>query len=117
MDCENLSPKALEIFKKLEPLFPPNPWKTPQWQVEGIVIDNWTYDLRKEADRKRLEEWHLHMIGFKMRSDARRILEESGTLLGVENRHIPQGIQRHLEILLILSDLDFQIETGDFTDM
>lgn len=117
MDCEKLSSNALEIFKKLEPFFPPGPWKTPQWQVEGIVISNWTYDLRKQVDRKRLEDWHLHMVGFKMREDAKRMLEKGGTLLGIEHRHIPQGIQHHLEILLILSDLDFQIETGDFIDM
>ena len=116
MDCEKLSPNALKIFKRLRPFYPPDSWQKPQWKEEGIVLDNGIYDLRKQADRKRLEENKLQMVGYSMRLQAKQIMDKESSLVDLEHRHIPKSVQVYLEILLILDELDFQIETMDLVE-
>lgn len=113
-DVDVLSPKAQVIFAKLELYFPPDPWKNPRWLPEGIVKDNWVYDLRKNADRKRLETWENSMIGYSVKTQASMYRDKhQGSLDGFTDTTFPRSIRRHVEVLLIVSDLDFQIETGD----
>jgi len=116
VDSETLSPKALEIFSKLKPFYVQDSWGNPQWKEEGIIIDNGPYDLRKKTERQRLEQTQKQIIGFLMFLCAKKIMKDESTLIGLTSNHIPISVQRHLEILLILDELDFQIETMDFVD-
>lgn len=115
-DCEKLSTGALEIFKKLEPFFPPDPWKNPQWKEEGVVISNWTYDLRKHADRERLEIWTQRRIGSSIRTTAGVLKAKEGSLESFTEQKFGEYIKKLVELLLILDDLSFQIETQDILD-
>jgi hypothetical protein len=116
-NCEQLSPKAKEIFKKLEPFFPPDPWKKPCWEEEGVVTHNGRYDLRKAADRKKLEDWNKSFVGYILVLQASMYRDSHGGLLiGFDREHITPHMQNVAELLLILQDLDFQIETGDLMD-
>ena len=68
----------------------------------------------ENADRKRLEAWEKSMIGYLVEIQASMYRDKhSGSLDGFTNVTFPRTIQRHAEILLIVTDLDFQIETGD----
>ena len=117
MDCEKLSTKALGIFKKLQPFYPQDSWSNPQWKEEGIILDNGPYDLRKKVDRQRLEQRQKQMVGYVMVLCAKKIMEDESTLIGLTDHRIPRSTQRHLEILLILEELDFQIETMDLVEL
>ena len=112
-DCEVLSPAAQVIFEKLKPFFPLDPWGEPRWWTDGRIRDNWYYDLRKAADRQRLEEWYQKMIGSAFASEASRYREEHKTLEGFETAPRSRTTVNWAMLFLILWDLDFQIETGD----
>ncbi|TSC83248.1 MAG: hypothetical protein G01um101419_78 [Parcubacteria group bacterium Gr01-1014_19] len=120
VDCEKFSPAAKKIFAKLKPFFPPSPWKTPHWKKEGVVIDNWTYDLRKHADRERLEKDKRNSIGYSVYMAASQYRDKNKSLNGFATGNIGGGwasmIQKNAELLLILNDLDFQIETMDLME-
>jgi hypothetical protein len=113
IDCEKLSPKAQEIFKQLKPFFPPDPWNNPRWFEEGRVLDNGEFDLRKSADRTRLEERKKSMIGFCVAGIASSYRKEHDSLQGFANLCIGSSVESCATFLLILQDLDFQIETLD----
>ena len=115
-DCERLSENAQGIFKLLEAHFPPDPWKKPQWTVEGKVFDNGWFDLRKGEDRKRLTEKKKNFLGYLVEIEASRHRKDNGRLDGFTNQCFTEIMRKHAEILLILNDLDFQIETGDIVD-
>ena len=115
-DCEALTPSAQKIFETLKPHFPPNPWGRPQWQKEGIVIDNWTYDLRKAADRTRLIDWTIRLIGPAVELEARMLEKEKGSIDTLTEHKFNDHIRHLAKLLLILRELDFQIETQDIVD-
>lgn len=113
IDCPALSSKAQEIFAKLEPFFPPNPWGKPQWFAEGKISDDGWYDLRLATDRRRLEEKLKGLIGHFVELKAESYRKKHACLTGFTNEHFDPGMQKQAEVLLLLKDLDFQIETLD----
>ena len=115
-NCKTLSPKAAEIFKKLEPFFPPDPWHNPQWFEDGKIRDNWLYDLRLSDDRERMEKWYQLMIGHSVQLSADMYLKEKGSLDDFTPQNFIEQIRHHAKLLLILQDLDFQIETLDIVE-
>ena len=115
-DCEKLSLNALEIFKRLEPFFPPDPWKRPMWKEEGTVEDNGVYDLRKSEDRARLIDGTVKTLGSFVQITASVYKGKNGSFDGFEIEHFGPMIRNKVELLFILNDLDFQIETGDLVD-
>ncbi len=116
-DCETLSDGASQIFRKLEPHFPPDPWNKPQWEAEGIVSNNGKFDLRKSFDRDRLERQVRSTIASFVEVKAGVYTKEhGGSLGGFEIDHFGPMIRQKMELLLILRDLDFQIETGDLLE-
>ena len=119
-DCVELSAKAQEIFARMQPYFPPDPWNTPRWMAEGMVHDNGWYDLRLAADRTRLEEKRRSFIGSMVVTAASSYREKTkvtGSLAGFSDERFSFMIQHEAELLLLLQDLDFQIETGDLVGM
>ena len=115
-DCKRLSKNARAIFAKFERFYPPNPWKAPQWKKVGKVYDNGWYDLRKAADRTRLEKWNTELIGVMMVTQASSYKTKKGSLGRFNKEHIPMSINRYVEVVLIIRELDFQIETQDLID-
>jgi hypothetical protein len=115
-NCEMLSPNAQEIFNKLKPFFPPDSWKTPHWEECGIVTDNGTFDLRKADDRKKLTDRTEMTLGSFVEIVAKGYLDKNATLEGFEHHHFGPLFKSKVELLFILNDLDFQIETGDLVD-
>ena len=116
-DCEELSPHAKVKFDRLKPFFPPDPWDKPRWQEEGLVFSNGWLDLRKSADRKKLEEQLLRFIGHAAKTAASLYRNKrAGSLEGFEHEHYGPVIQQKAELLLLLDDLDFQIETYDLVE-
>ena len=115
-DCEKLSPNASAIFKRLEPFFSPDPWQKPMWNEEGTVKDNGEYDLRKSADRMKLEKQTRTTLGSFVENTAGVYKSKNGSLEGFEIDHFGKAIRNKVELLFILRDLDFQIETGDLID-
>ena len=121
MDAETppLSEKSRIIFKKLEPLFQPGPFPGQiNWQEEGVVVDQTVfYDLRKREDRERLERSYSQLIGHTVFTlKAKPYAEKNGSLEGFEHEHHSPMIVRWLQILLIVDELDFQIETMDLVE-
>ena len=117
MDRETLSPKAREIFGKLKSYFPPDPWKNPHWKEEGLVHDNRWFDLRKKADRELLEEQKKSFIGYTVMLAASRYRKRNrGSLSGFDRERYSRMTQHEAEILLLLQDLSFKIETMDIVD-
>ena len=115
-DCEKLSPNAETIFKKLEQFFPPDPWDNPNWLPEGIVRDNGMFDLRKSVDRNKLEEkTRISIAGF-VEVSAGVFLTKNKSLEGFEVAHFGLAIKKQIELIFILRELDFQIETMDLID-
>ena len=114
-DCEEFSKEAGVIFKRLEPFFPPDPWKNPQWMEEGIVIDNGKFDLRLSADRQKLIQKIESTLGYFVQNaaSAYRARRSPRSLEGFETEHFGEMIKNKAELLLIIEDLDFQIETYD----
>ncbi len=115
-DCEQFSPNAQTIFRKLEPFFRPDPWNKPRWTKEGEIFDNGWFDLRKGADRERLATKNKVHIGHLVEMEASMCRKDTGSLSDFTRRHFTQQIQICAAILLILSDLDFQIETMDIVE-
>lgn len=115
-DVEKLSPKALEIFKKLQPHYPLGAFGRPQWLPEGKIEDNGVFDLRTAAGRKKLEGQLLTVIGYVIRNSAHVYKRQKGVglcIAGFEEERIGRGVRDFVEVLLILGELDFQIETLD----
>ncbi|MEK7654377.1 MAG: hypothetical protein AAB345_03850 [Patescibacteria group bacterium] len=115
-DCEKLSPAAKKIFDKLKPFYPPDPWRKPRWEKDGVVIDNGTYDLRRHADRKRLEDNRQSFLGYMLALAASIHRDGAGSMQGFTEKHFSEHMQQVAEQLLLLRDLDFQIETVDLVD-
>ncbi len=118
-DRETLSKKAREIFEKIKVHFPPDPWGKPQWSEEGIVISNGTFDLRKSADREALMNREQHQIGYIVVTiDAPKARNETDRTVTTElsRRTYNLMIMSHVNLFLLLSDLDFQIATMDVVD-
>lgn len=118
-NCKELSKKAREIFEKIKDHFPPDPWKNPQWREEGIVISNGTFDLRRSADRKALMDREQSQIGYIVVTiDAASARDKTDGTVTVElsRRTYNPMIMRHVNLYLLLNDLDFQIETTDVID-
>ena len=127
VDCEKLNPNAQKIFENLKPYFPPNPWKKPCWEPEGRVCPSgntiW-YDLRKSADRNKLIDQERETIGHQTQIAASIHQQnnkcvpngELGWLKDFTFQHFPRSMQHGVELLLLLLDLDFQIETGDIVE-
>ncbi len=113
MDCDKLSPKAVNIFEKLKPFFPPDPWKKPQWIEGGRVFDNGEFDLRNSTDRDKLIDKTKMMLGSHIELAANIYHRNTKTLEGFEIEHFGKAIRHTAELLLILNELDFQIETMD----
>ena len=110
------SPAAFEIFKKLEPFYPPNPWGRPQWLEGGRVYANGWLDLRDGADREKLMENTRQVIATFVEVAADIHLKEGKSLESFDNERYSKAVVHELERLFILKDLDFQIETGDLAD-
>ena len=111
-----LSPAAFEIFKKLEPFYPPDPWGKTQWKEGGFVYHNGWLDLRKKPGRDQLERQVRETIAMFVEMSAGLYLKEKGTLKGFDREPYPTAVMHQVELLFILRDLDFQVETGDFVD-
>ena len=116
MDCEQLTPNARKIFKKIKMFFPPDPWNRPQWIEDGKVYDNGWFDLKKSADRERLKKQKQSLLGYFIETQASGYREKNGSLKGFTRQCFSQPIQTHVEILLLLNDLNFQIETMDLME-
>lgn len=116
VDCEQLSPNAQIIFEKIKPYFPPDPWNKPSWTEEGIVHHNWFFDLRKHKDRDKLIEWQKNFIGSCIGLTASSYRKNNESLDGFLNKCNDGLIQKTTELLLLLEDLDFQIETLDLCE-
>lgn len=116
-DCEKLSPAALQIFEKLKPFFPPNPWNRPTWNEVGTVEDNGLFDLRKSNDRNKLIERTRSTLGSFVEVTASGYKKRNGSFEGFEIDHFGPMIKNKVEMLFILNDLDFQIETMDLVDV
>ncbi|MBX4205394.1 MAG: hypothetical protein KW788_04410 [Candidatus Doudnabacteria bacterium] len=115
-DCEVLSTNARAIFEKLKVHFPPDPWHWPMWNEEGLVEDNGRFDLRTSADRQRLIDRKKMTLSSFVENSASVYMRRKGSLDGFEIEHFGLMIKNEVELLLILYDLDFQIETGDLVD-
>lgn len=125
VDTKKLSPDAQKIFKKLKPYFPPDPWENACWKEDGTIRHGSTwFDLRKSSDRKKLEDSLKSSIGYSIYIDASvykdknkcRADGQAGWLTDFTYCHFSKSIQNSAELLLILSDLDYQIETQDMID-
>ena len=108
------SEKARKIFETIKAFFPPDPFGEAQYADEGRVYDNGWYDLRTKKDRARLMEKIENLIGYLVQRAATEFREKKGSLRGFTSRHFTPHMQKEVQLLLLLSDLDFQIETMDF---
>jgi len=115
-NCKSFSANAIKIFEKIQPYFPPDPWSNPQWIQEGRVKDNEWYDLRKSDDRSRLIEAERSALGHMAQIKAVAHREKHGSLRGFAKKRFSRAIQHQVELLLLLEDLDFQIESLDFVE-
>lgn len=115
-DCKKLSPNARKIFEKLIPYFGRDPWNKPRWRKCGKVHDNGWYDLRKAKDRILLEEKNQKFIGSVIYTMARTHHDKHGSLKGFKKTHLGKLIQHQAELLILLNDLSFQIDTYDLID-
>ena len=118
VNCEKLSSNAQLIFEKIKPHFPPDPWNKPRWTEEGIVYSNGFFDLRKHNDRDKLMEKQKSFIGYCIGLNGSSYKKEhNGSLDGFLNNLMSDSlIQKTTELLLLLQDLDFQIETLDICE-
>ncbi|MDO8495265.1 MAG: hypothetical protein Q7S32_01905 [bacterium] len=115
-DCEKLSPKALEIFEKIQKFYPPTPWSNPRCTPGGMVCDNRWFDLCKSEDRKSLMEGKKSSLGHMVEIQASVYIKKEGSLKRFSRRSFGLMIQNTVELLLLLNDLDFQIETMDIVE-
>ena len=116
VDCKAFSSKAEEIFGKLEPYFPPDPWGKPRWIYGGKVFDNGWYNLCKSKDRMKMIRLKRSLAGYIAEVEAAYYRGRKGSLSGFTRQRFTPLVQNTLELLLLLQDLDFQIETSDFVD-
>lgn len=114
MDCEKLSPNALKIFEKIKVCYPPDPWKAPQWTEYGTVYDNGWHDLRKSEDRNKLMERYTSAIGRIILMTARISRDQSKELRGCDINL--KMCERWIDLVILLEELDFQIETMDLVE-
>ena len=118
MDCEKLSVNALKIFEQIKAHYPPNPWGSPCWQEEGLVQDysntTW-YDLRKSEDRNKLAEQYTSAVGRSVLLTASIFRREKKELRPCDINL--KMCERWLELVCLIEELDFQIETMDLVDM
>ena len=112
-----LSPNALRIFKKTKKYYPPDPWGNPRWIVDGRVYINGWLDLCKSEDRKSLMEAKKSLLGHVVELEASSYRNKNGSLKGFNRQCFPRIIQDVAELLLLLNDLDFQIETMDIVEV
>ncbi len=115
-NCERLSDNARKIFDKIKPFYPPNPWKKPQWNEDGLVFDNGWLDLRKSSDRDCLQNQKESSIGFSVKIAALVYRDKHKSLEGFSQEHYSKSIENSVALLLLLEDLDFQIETMDLVE-
>ena len=115
-DCDELSPNARKIFEKLKVFYPPDSWKNPQFTEDGKVLDNRWYDLRKSKDREALEESTRKFLGYVVEINALGHYQKNGSLTGFTEQKYSPVMTKSLEILMLLNDLHFQIETLDLID-
>lgn len=117
IDCMYLSKNAQLIFERITRHFPPDPWKKPQWEPEGRVHDNIWLDLRKSADRRKLMDQIKSQFGYLIGLKAGMYRKEhGGSLRGFRQVRLTPHDRDRAELLLLLEDLDFQIETGDLIE-
>lgn len=115
-DCEELSPNARKLFDQIKAYFPLDPWLKPQSTEDGKVFENIWYDLRKSSDRDLLAGKKRNLLGVLVELSAIEYKKQYGSLLGFANRHLNPLIAYIAELLLLLTDLDFQIETLDLVE-
>ncbi len=123
-DVIELSRNAKKIFENLKPYFPPDSFGNMSWKPEGIVHSNIWHDLRSAAGRQKLARQIKDAISYDAEIQASiykdtHKCESRGELNWLEGftlAHFTKGMQHNLELLLILNDLDFQIETMDFAE-
>ena len=116
-DCVELSPRAREIFEKIVPYFPRDSYGNHQFSKEGKIFeDNW-YDLRLATERQAFISRKKYFVGnvVSLQAEAYR-KDHGGSLNGFTRQSYSRMTQHTLEILLLIEDLDFQIETGDFVN-
>lgn len=112
-----LSPKAQAIFDKLQPFFPPDSFGNVCWEREGVVIQNAKrLDLRDKDVRRSLENHYQQIVGSTVSLQAKAFRKKKGSLAEFAFERYPTMIIDWLEILLILDELDFQIETLDLVE-
>ena len=114
MDCEKISPHALDIFEEIKAYYPSDPWSRPQWTEEGKVFDNGWHDLRKKEDREKLITWYEHLIGSTIVVFAGRD-KYDGKELSPSVFHF-EMYKKWIELAVLLKELDFQIETLDLAE-
>ena len=120
-----LSYSARKIFENLKPYFPSDPWNNPCWKPEGLVNSNGWHDLRKREDRERLIDQEKQSLGYQVFIEATLYRKnhgcvprgELGWMTDFEHHHIARSMQHGAELLLLLLDLDFQIQTLDLLEI
>ena len=114
MDCKELSPNALNIFKQIKKYYPPDPWNEPRWTEEGKVFDNGWYDLRTGGDRGKLIGHYEYQIGATVVIFAEGVKKRNEELTeSVLNLSLSK---KWIELTILLKELDFQIETLDLVE-
>lgn len=115
MDCSELSPNARRIFEKITVFYPPDSWNEPQWTEEGRVFDNGWYDLREAKDRDKLIKWYERLIGHHLVGSVcfARDRKEKPIPFVLFNFRM---YEKWIELVVLLYELDFQIETLDFVE-
>lgn len=116
-DCEQLSSNARRIFEKMKEHYPPNPWGESCWKEDGLVQDYsntiW-YDLRKSRDRQTLIDKYISDIGRRIVLTARSFRKEKKKLRACDINL--KACERWIDLVMLLGDLDFQIETMDLVE-
>lgn len=120
-DVQELSPDAKKIFGNLKPYFPSDPWGNSCWDPSGLVFNNIWYDLRNSEARNRLIDQEKQTIGYQVQIEASLYVKknncvsngELGWMTNFTYHHFSRSVQHNAELLLLLLDLDFQIETLD----
>jgi len=120
-DCEQLSANARKIFEKIIPYFGKkglDPWGKPVWEAEGIIHETGSprYDLRTSAGRQKMIDWYQHMIGHSVYIDADSYRRKHRSLQGFTRQRYSRMVRNWAELLVLLYDLDFQIETLDLVE-
>ena len=82
------------------------------------MYDNVWHDLRKYETRRRLIGEQISILGawVELCAEMHRKDRKDGTLRGFTQQHFTRSMQHRAELLLLLRDLDFQIETLDLVE-